>query len=99
MKLWTETSKLQAETSKKFPNLPCDLHFRTWFIFQIWFYYLVYKANRKVSFQGRSEKFYEVSILSFILNLKVSDQSFEIRGTLEPFWLYTDKDSLNRQLR
>ena len=46
-------------------------------------------------FQGRSEKFYEapdcsfeVSILGVILNFEVSDQSSEIRGSIEPFLLY-----------
>ena len=46
----------------------------------------------KRKFQGRSEKCYEVpdwsfevSIQSFILNFEVSDQSFEVKGTLEPF--------------
>ena len=41
----------------------------------------------KGKFQGRSEKFdevpdwsFEVSILSFILSLEVSDQNFEVRG-------------------
>ena len=45
----------------------------------------------KRKFQGRSEIFYEVpdlsfevSVLSFILNFKVSDQSFEVVDTLEP---------------
>ena len=43
-------------------------------------------------FQGRSEKFYEVldwsfevSVLSFILNLEVSDRSFEVRPRLNRF--------------
>ena len=46
----------------------------------------------KRKFQGRSEKFYEVLdwsfevlVLSFILKFEVSDKSFKVRGTLEPF--------------
>ena len=46
----------------------------------------------KRKFQGRSEKFYEdprwsfeVSVQSFVLNFKVSDQRFEVRARLNRF--------------
>ena len=60
-KLWSGTSKLRNETLnwnfetpswnfKKFSNLPWKLYF------QIWCYYLVYKANHKVCWKKVSRK-------------------------------------------
>ena len=71
-------------------NLHWKLYFRIWFIFQIWCYYLVYNTKKQSLLKESSRKIekiyevrnwsFEVSVLSFILTLEVSDQSFEVRG-------------------
>ena len=92
MKLRNSKLKLQ----RKILYLPWDLFLRIGLFFKFsvttWFT----KQITKFVKQGRSENFYkvpdwsfEVSILSFIFNFEISDQSFETRGegTLKPFWL------------
>ena len=60
-------------------------------MFITWFTKQVTKFVKR-KFQGKFEKFYEVpdwsfevSVLSFILNFEISDQSFEVMGMLELF--------------
>ena len=77
--LKVQNSKLKLQ--KKFSNLLWDLYFNVLFIFLIWCYLkLVYKANQKGSFMEDPKNFmkFQSSILSFIFNFEVSDQSLKV---------------------
>ena len=87
LKLRNSKMKLSKNFLEK--NLSWDLYFKVLFIFQIWCYQLVYKANHKICKKKVSRKIRKILCSSrlefrsfnskFILNFEVSDQSFEVR--------------------
>ena len=98
-------SKLKLK--KIFSNLPWHLYFRICFIFQIWCYYLVCKANHKVCWKKVSRKIWKIlwssgmEFRSFFSKFNSQLRSFRSKfrslGTLELFLLQVTSKFLSSQ--